>query len=158
MADNITVVDVAMEPSEVVAIVDRWASENEFSIHERTGEKVLFRYGRHIATASWLSVENLGAKARLSAWLAPKGLDTDAKGSFWKGNKVAIPVGFATGPLGRFRKQFNALSEIIKRESNDPLVIPSAEPTKQTSMSKDTLQNFLLAGSYHSPIRGTQPL
>ena len=137
MADNITVVDVEMEPSKVVAIVDRWASENEFSVHERTGKRVLFRYDRHIASASWLSVENLGAKARLSAWLAPKGLDPDAKGSFWKGNKVAIPVGFATGPLRRFKKQFNKLVEMIKRESNDPSVIPATQNEIPVRFSKD---------------------
>lgn len=145
MADNITVVEVAMEPSKVAAIVDRWAAETEFAVHERTEKRALYRYDRHISTVSWLSIENLGTKARLSAWLAPKGMDPDTKGSFWKGNKVTFPpVGIAMGPLGRFRKQFNALSDIIKNETNDPLVVEAANGPHQIPITKNSLAKFLI--------------
>lgn len=142
MTDNITAVDVEMEPSKVFAIVARWASENEFSVHERTEKRTLFRYDLHLSTVSWLSVENLGAKARLSAWLAPKGLGPDTKGSFWKGYKTTFPpIGVAMGPLGRFRKQFNMLSEILKSESDDPAIIsvasePYYKPTIKDNFAK----------------------
>ena len=144
MADNITVVEVEMEPSKVLAIADRWAAETDYSLHERTQNRSLYRYDRHVSTKSWISIESLGENTRVSAWLAPKGLDPDAKGSFWKGNKVAIPVGFAMGPLGRLKKQFNALSESIKNESNNPLVISSAGETKKATASKDTFSKIFV--------------
>lgn len=145
MADNITVIEVEMEPSKLMAIADRWAAETEFSVHERTEKRVLYRYDRHISTVSWLSIENLGTKASLSAWLAPKGMDPDTQGSFWKGNKVTFPpVGVAMGPLGRFRKQFNALSTAIKNESQDPLVISTANDPRQIPITKNSFSKFFI--------------
>jgi len=145
MADNITVVEVGIEPSKVVAIVDRWAAETDFSVHERTEKRVLYRYERHISTVSWISIENLGTKARLSAWLAPKGLDPDAKGSFWKGNKTTFPpIGLAMGPLGRFRKQFNTLSDIIKSESDDPIVISAVNSPYHIPITNNNFAKFFI--------------
>jgi hypothetical protein len=111
MADRVTVVEVEMAPSSVMATAERWAEETGFSLHTRTASSVVYRYDRQISTVSWLSIENLGTRGRLSAWLAPKGLGPDEQGSFWKGNKIALPMSFALGPLGRFKKQFNKLLE-----------------------------------------------
>jgi hypothetical protein len=137
MADRVTVVDVKMETSKVIAIAQRWAAETGFSIHERTEERILYYHHRRISGTAWLSIANHGSSTSLSAWVAPRGLGPDEEGSFWKGHKIPLPIGFALGPLGRFKKRFNLLLGMLKDESSDPSVITPAGKTDQTPWTKE---------------------
>jgi len=82
--------------------------------------------------------------------MAPKGLKPNEQGSFWKGSKTALPIGFALGPLGRSKKNFNKLSELIKNETNDGTMVDLATNTSaQQVLSKDSLaKTFIWLGVF----------
>lgn len=138
MADRVTTVDVKMEPSKVISIAERWAAETGFSIHERTGQRVLYCHHRRISGTEWLSIETFGSNIKLSAWVAPRSLDPDENGSFWKGNKIPLPVGFALGPLGRFKRHFNMFLGMIRNEASDLSVITKGGKTFQTPWTRES--------------------
>ena len=144
MADNITVVDLEMNLTEVIGIAERWASKNRFFVHEKTDKRVLYLYKRHISTSTWVSIENLGTKTRLSAWIAPKSLGPDEQGSFRKGSKIPIPVGFAVGPLGRAKKHFKRLLELIKNASDNTSVIVPIQNANPPIVSKENFAKGLV--------------
>lgn len=165
MADRVTTVDVKMEPSKVISIAERWTAETGFSVHEKTGQRVIYCHPRRISGTEWLSIENLGSHTKLSAWVAPGSLGPDEIGSFWKGNKIPLPIGFALGPLGRFKRQFNMFLGMIRNESSDTSVVTQGGKTFQTPWSRESFAKvfiwmgvFVLLYGGLSLYNGTSPL
>jgi len=150
MADRVTSIEVNMEPTKVFEIAEHWTVKSKYSTYEKTGSRVLFLYNRHISVSAWVSIDSLGSKVRLDAWIAPKGLKPNEQGSFWKGSKTALPIGFALGPLGRAKKNFNKLSELIKSEANDGTMVDLVTNTSaQQVLSKDNLaKTFIWLGVF----------
>jgi hypothetical protein len=65
-----------MEFSKLMEILQEWATEVGFSIHEKTSKRILYTDKHGLSGAKWISIENLGANAKVSAWVAPKGLES----------------------------------------------------------------------------------
>jgi hypothetical protein len=118
MEDITTVVELSIEPTELYEIIQSWAAEAKFSVFEKNEKRII--YSKNIlAAAVWLLIENQGENSKLIAWIAPRGLRPDAKGSAWIGWKAAVPNGFAMGPASIYKKQFNELMEMLKSKSKN---------------------------------------
>ena len=144
MEDRVTEIILEMDYSKLVEIVQAWATEVDFSIHEKTAKRILYADKHGYSGTKWLSIENFGSNTKISAWAAPKGLGPDQKGNFWKGNKLPIPTGFAMGPLGRFKEQFNSLLERIKHVSDDAPFNLNTENANPPVVSKENFAKGLL--------------
>jgi hypothetical protein len=80
MEDITTIVELSIEPTELYRIIQSWATESKSSIYEKNEKRTL--YSKNIiATTAWLLIENQGENAKPIAWIAPRGLHPDAKGS-----------------------------------------------------------------------------
>jgi len=141
MEDKTTIVEISMDPTELFETVQSWATETKFAVYEKNEKRTI--YSKNIiATTAWLLIENQGESAKLNAWLAPKGLKPDAKGSTWSGRKIAIPNGFTTGPASIYKKQFNKLMEMLKSKSKNIVI---QENKNQQKLEKDTFVKGLVA-------------
>jgi hypothetical protein len=119
MEDITTVVELSIEPTELYEVIQSWATEEKFSVYEKNEKRTIYSKNIRVFNTAWLLIENQGESAKINAWLAPKGLKPDAKGSTWSGRKIAIPNGFAMGPVSIYKKQFNKLMEMLKSKSNN---------------------------------------
>jgi len=144
MEDRVTEIKLEMDYSKLTEIVHAWVTETNFSVHEKTAKRILYTDKHGFSGTKWISIENFGANTKISAWVAPKGLGPDQKGNFWKGNKLPIPTGFAIGPLGRFKEQFNGLLERIKHVSNDAPVNLNTQNANPPVVSKENFAKGLL--------------
>jgi hypothetical protein len=118
MEDITTVVEFVIEPVKLYEIIQSWATEAKFSIYEKNEKRTIYSKNIRFNTA-WLLIENQGENTKLNAWLAPRGMQPDAKGSTWSGWKIAVPNGFAIGPVSIYKKQFNKLMEMLKSKSKN---------------------------------------
>ncbi len=118
MEDITTVVELIIEPIELYEVTQSWAAKAKFSAYEKNEKRTIYSKNIQFNTA-WLLIENQGENAKLNAWLAPKGLKPDAEGSAWSGRKIAVPNGFAMGPVSIYKKQFNELMEMLKSKSKN---------------------------------------
>ena len=141
MEDKTTIVEISMDPTELFETVQSWATETKFSVYEKNEKRTIYSKNIRSVTA-WLVIENHNENAKLNAWLAPKGLKPDAKGSTWSGRKIAVPNGFATGPASIYKKQFNKLMEMLKSKSKNIVI---QENKNQQKLEKDTFVKGLVA-------------
>ena len=141
MEDITTVVELSIEPTELYEIIQSWAKETKFSVYEKNEKRTI--YSKNIiATTAWLLIENQGENAKIIAWLAPRGLNIpDAKGSTWSGRKIAIPNGFAMGPVSIYKKQFNELMEMLKSKSKN-IVMSHIKPKRGQKPIKNRKRNI----------------
>jgi len=144
MKDSITEFELEIEFSKAANIVQMWATTSNFTVHEKTSSKILYRRDFRFGTACWVSIGYLGQKIKLSAWIAPKGLAPDQEGSFWRGNKRPVPISFATGPIGQFKKLFAKLLEMLNSESNDPSISLAIKGSNQLAFSKEGFAKGLI--------------
>lgn len=140
MEDITTVVQLSIEPTELYEIIQSWATETKFSVYEKNEKRTIYSKNIRIFNTAWLLIENQGESAKLDAWLAPKGLKPEAKGSTWSGRKIAIPNGFAMGPVSIYKKQFNKLMEMLKSKSKNIVMSQSnqKEGRNQQKVEKGT--------------------
>lgn len=146
MKDSITEIELNLEFSRAAEIVQEWAAAAKFTAHEKTSRSALYHRYQNFGTTFWVYVEYLGQKVKLSAWVAPKGLEHDQEGSFWKGNKRPVPIGFTFGPIGRFKKQFADLLKRLHSESNN-ISAPIMQNERHSALSKENFAKGLVTFS-----------
>lgn len=132
MADRTTVIEIKMDASELFEIVKNWANTTKFSVHVNDENKIM--YFKNISfNRAWLVVENMGENAKVTAWLAPKGLDPNKQGNAWTGWKIPVPNSFAIGPALVYKKDFRSLVETLESKTGSVI-----KPNKVTSIQFKT--------------------
>jgi hypothetical protein len=135
MQHKTTVMEVVIEPTDLLSTLQQWAMESDFSLYEKNAERTI--YSKNILGArGWISVESQDNQARVEAWQSSKDVGPDFVGNFWVGWKMPVPTGFVVGPNGVYKKQVNTLFRQLVNKS-------SGVPAAQTLETNNKLRSFL---------------
>ncbi|MBL8078540.1 MAG: hypothetical protein JNM55_11300 [Anaerolineales bacterium] len=145
MEDATTIVELKIQPAEFLEIVQSWVTETKFSVHEANEARTVYSKNIRLITA-WLVIENQYESVIINAWLAPKGMTPESKGSFWKGYKAPVPRGFAIGPAAIYKKQFNKLMQLLENKSKDISYKNTSTANQQNLKKEDLAKAFAFLG------------
>jgi hypothetical protein len=138
MEHKTTAIELTLEPTELFAVLHRWAQESGFVLHEKAAHQVI--YSKNILGAKgWVSCENRGGQSRIEVWQSSKNVGPDFLGNIRVGWKTPIPLGFVIGPNGVYREQVNHLFDLLRSQSGLPPTEEIARPSKEATKNRSSL-------------------
>lgn len=144
MEHRTTVVQLTMEPTDLLMTVQDWADKSRFALYEKRENRTIYSK-KILLVKAWLSVENNGENARIEAWLSGPNVGPDFAGNAWRGWKTALPQGFGFGAPFTYRKKFDMLLNLLRSKIPD---VPGQNLFQEEGNSQPVLSKSALAKGF----------
>lgn len=159
MEHRTTVVELVIEPTDLFGITQNWAQKSKFFLYEN-GENRTIYFKKILLAKAWLSVEHIGEKGKVEAWMSGPGVGPDFAGGTWVGWKTALPEGFSYGAPSVYRNAFQKLLNLLSSKTTNMVMVKAGNQATslQPTLNKSTLTKGLAVFGLISFIFGTVTL